>query len=154
MNNQLRASMLALKAELKAVIKDATNPHFRSRYADLNSHLDEVEPLATKHSLILTQATSIMPTEGGRIHNILVTRLTHAESGESEEASLLLPDLTDMQKLGSAITYARRYTLSALLAMKAEDDDGNDATGNTGGYKPAAAKPNKAAAKKTGEFDF
>ena len=122
--SQLNEALFNLKAELKAVAKTSKNPFFKSNYADLNAHLDVIEPLLHKHSLILTQQTK---TNGQ--FNVQETCLTHRLSGEVLVSSLALPTTDDMQKLGGAITYARRYTLSAALGMKAEDDDGNTATG-------------------------
>ena len=113
------------KSELTAVIKKSKNPFFKSNYADLNEHLNVVEPLCLKHGLVLTQP--IQATSSGQ--NIVSTVLTDVDTGLSVRSSLSLPALDDMQKLGGAITYARRYTLSSAAAMKAEDDDANFATG-------------------------
>ena len=67
----------------------------------------------------------------------MVSRISDISTGEFLEASIKLPELNDMQKLGSAITYARRYTLGSLLAMAAEDDDGNSASGLKAKGKPS-----------------
>lgn len=122
--SQLYTKIFKLKSEMGAVTKSAKNPFFKSNYADLNSHLDVVEPLASKHGLLLSQQTV-----AAQIGNLVVTKLTDIDTGQSLESSFRIPDLDDMQKLGGAITYARRYTLGSLLGMKAEDDDGNTATG-------------------------
>lgn len=122
--NILKA-LAALKKDLLPVTKGENNPFFKSKYADLNTHLDAVEPLAETNGLILTQATT-SELNGA---NAVETRLTHVVSGEFVAAKLFLVlAKQDMQNMGSAVTYARRYTLGSLLGMKAVDDDGNSAT--------------------------
>lgn len=120
------AAVASIKASLTAVKKDSENSYIGNRFASLNAHLQLVEPLVRENGCILSQPTIFDARTG---QNVQVTKITHAESGQSVEASLSLGQQTDMQKLGSAITYARRYTLSALLGMQAEDDDGNVASG-------------------------
>lgn len=113
-------ALFKVKNELKGVAKQADNPFFRSKYADLNSILEEVEPLLAKNGIILLQP--ITSKEGG---DFVETLLLH-ESGQwiSSSMSLVL-NKSSMQDAGSAVSYARRYTLQALLSIKAEDDDGN-----------------------------
>lgn len=152
-DKKLYEALFNLKSKMKAVIKDAINPHFRSNYADLNSHLDEVEPLCVEFGLILTQSTYCHHMDGLGVCNMVKTSLTHKDSGGTVSSALALPQLADMQKLGSAITYARRYTLSALLGMRAEDDDGNGAIVQAG--KPSNKKaPLKKSAISSGDTDF
>ena len=57
------------------------------------------------------------------------SKIVDVDTGDSVESSLLLPINLDAQKIGSAITYYRRYTLQSLLGLQAEDDDGNKASG-------------------------
>lgn len=122
----LDLAMAGIKKEMSPVTKDGANPHFRSTFATLNAHLKAVEPLLEAWGCILTQPVVYDARTGS---NVQVTKITHTESGESIESSLNLGEQKDMQKLGSAITYARRYTLGCLLAMQAEDDDANTAVG-------------------------
>jgi hypothetical protein len=125
MNSDKILPKLALvKGELGSVTKSADNPFFRSKYADLNAHIDVVEPLLQKHGLILLQPTC-RDQRGSYVRTVILD----SESGQfvSSELDLILVK-NDMQQMGSAVTYARRYTLGALLAMKAEDDDGNAAS--------------------------
>jgi hypothetical protein len=119
--DKILPALMKVKKELKAVTKDASNPFFKSKYADLNTYLTEVEPLLDSHGLMLVQP----PTFDGLTHaNTVVNRIYHAESGQFIEGSLRLVGESDMQKLGSAVTYARRYILGGLLSMQAIDDDG------------------------------
>lgn len=127
--NKILPALAKVKSQLGAVSKKANNPFFKSKYADLNTYLDEVEPLLEENGLLLLQ-----PVVSYSDHNVVVSRILHVESGQSVESSMKLVGDTDMQKAGSGITYARRYTLGALLSMKAEDDDGNHAAGKTKTY--------------------
>lgn len=119
--------ILALKSEIGILTKNSSNPFFKSKYLDLGDLLTEVEPLVEKNLLVLLQ-----PIQDGKV----ITKIVDIDSGESIESSILIPlNITDPQKLGSAITYFRRYTLQSLLALQAQDDDGNNAA------KPVKPKP-------------
>lgn len=113
-----------IKGDLGPILKTSNNPFFKSKYADLNEHLKVVEPIIAKYGCTLRQPTKFVQGE-----NVVVSEIVHTKSGQAVSASLGLGQQPDMQKLGSAITYARRYTLGALLSLQAEDDDGNGATG-------------------------
>jgi len=109
-----------VKKEVGKLSKDATNPFYKSKYIDINSMLDVIEPALAKHGLLLTQ-----PILDGCVRTVI----TSIESQDMCTISeLKLPELNDPQKIGSAITYYRRYTLQSLLALGAEDDDGNKAS--------------------------
>ncbi len=123
--DQILPALLKVKSELKAVTKGANNPFFKSKYADLNAYLEEVEPLLEKNGLILTQAPQYNTMTNV---NVVETRIYHAVSGQWIGGSMKLVGETDMQKAGSAITYGRRYVLGGLLSMQAVDDDGNVAS--------------------------
>jgi hypothetical protein len=105
----------AVKAEVGRISKDSSNPFFKSKYFDVNSLLLHVEPIIQKHELLLLQ-----PIQDGLVKSIIFDT-----KGFSIESGIALPELNDPQKLGSAITYYRRYTLQSLLALQAEDDDAN-----------------------------
>lgn len=107
-----------------------TNPHFRSRYADLAAVRDAIVPIFNKHGISIIQAPHVDNFSGFNLQ----THLIH-ESGEEMIWSFPLPsDVTKMQAVGSAISYARRYTLSAIACIASEeDDDGNAATANPNG---------------------
>lgn len=107
------------KKEIGKISKDSKNPFFKSKYFDVNSLLEHVEPILQKHNLLLLQ-----PITSGAVSSIIYD--IDEESGKNYmSSSIPLPQLTDPQKLGSAITYYRRYTLQSLLGLQAEDDDGN-----------------------------
>jgi len=105
----------AVKAEVGRISKDSSNPFFKSKYFDINSLLMHVEPIIQKNGLLLLQ-----PIQEGLVKSII-----YDTNGFSIESGIELTGITDPQKLGSAITYFRRYTLQSLLALQAEDDDAN-----------------------------
>ena len=85
-----------------------------------------------RHGIWLTQLPVPAPPELGPGHIGLLTKLTHAESGQWQGSLTVVPlPKTDPQGMGSAITYARRYALTAMLGMITEDDDGESARAGT-----------------------
>lgn len=115
-----------VKKKLGSVAKTSNNPFFKSKYADLNAHLDVAEPLLEEYGCFVTQGSRFDSPTGATLG---VTRIVHADTGEYVETEMrLVLSKDDMQTLGAALTYSRRFNLSALLAMKAEDDDGNTAS--------------------------
>lgn len=110
----LALKLLKVQDELGTVMKDQANPFYKSKYADINSYIDEIKPLLTKHGVVILQPLTL---EG------VATMLIDTESGESMQTTIKLPEIADPQKLGGAITYFRRYSLQSLFVVKAEDDD-------------------------------
>jgi len=107
------------KQSMGKVIKNATNPHLKRNYADINSIIDTVEPILLDCGLIMMQ-----PVKEDKVYTIIID----IESGDRFESFMQLPVITDAQKLGGAITYFRRYTLVSLLSLQAVDDDGHEAS--------------------------
>jgi hypothetical protein len=126
-------ALMTVKSKLQAVTKGANNPFFKSKYADLNTYLDEVEPLLAENELVLFQPVRVGDLGANIVASVIMHKSGQFVSSEMNVASQNL----DAQKLGAAVTYFRRYTLGALLAMKAEDDDGNVASGKTTERKAA-----------------
>jgi len=121
----LYTALLAAQRDFGAVTKNKQNPHLKNFYADLGAVLEAVtEPLAN-HGLLIVQRFN---------HNergpVLITEIVHAATGDkvASELPIVTKDPSDPQKLGGAITYARRYSLLAILSLTAEDDDGNAAS--------------------------
>jgi hypothetical protein len=104
------------KQSIKKIAKNAKNPHFKNNYADINALIEEVEPILLENRLLLLQ-----PIEDGYVYS----RIVDIDSGEICESCMKLPEITDPQKIGSAVTYYRRYTLQSLLSLQAIDDDAN-----------------------------
>lgn len=116
----INQKLFNLQQEIGAISKDASNPFYKSKYFDINSLIKQLNPLLLKHKLLLLQ-----PIED----NMVVSRIICIESNSAVNSFLTIPAVSDPQKLGSAITYLRRYTLSSLLGLQAEDDDANAASG-------------------------
>jgi len=127
----IHTALAAAQSEMGKALKQSANPHFRSKYADLGSVMDACLPALNEHGISVIQ-----PIESGETYSVVKTILTHGESDTSIECAVpLMLGKQDMQGLGSAITYARRYGLMAMAGIAPEDDDGNAA---------AKAAPNKA----------
>jgi ERF superfamily len=120
--NELATALSKAQGEILDASKGAENPYFKSKYADLAAVRAVIrEPLA-KHGLSIVQLPSTV--EGGAI---VKTMLMHS-SGQFISNELFMPaSKADPHGLGSAITYARRYSIMSMLSLAAEDDDGNAA---------------------------
>lgn len=120
------AALAAAQAEFKPVQKNAVNPVFKSKYADLQSILDATRPVLNRHGLFLFQRV-MSSTDGVSVE----TCITHSSGETLSSGVLFIPVISPKnpaQAFGSAETYARRYSLSAFLGVSAdEDDDGNGA---------------------------
>lgn len=112
----LDQKLFNLQQEIGTISKDATNPFYKSKYFDINSLINQLQPLLKKYKLLLKQPI---------IENVVYTKITCIDSKETELSGLELTEQNDPQKRGSEITYYRRYTLTSLLALQAEDDDAN-----------------------------
>lgn len=109
-----------LRKEVGTLEKGSANPFFKSRYVSIDDLLDALQTPAEKLGLLILQ-----PCEDGEV----ITEIINIEKpDEYVKSTLRLPDIADPQKMGSAITYYRRYTLLSLLALRTEDDDGNTAS--------------------------
>lgn len=135
--SSLAESLLAFQRDAPAVQKSAINPHFRNRYVPLEELIGAVVPALAKRGLVLLQA----PTTLADGTPALRTRLWHAESDESVDdvMPLALADGATPQAQGSAITYARRYALMAMLGLAADEDDDAERA-SVGGSSGAGAR--------------
>lgn len=121
--NKISAALLKAQRAITFASKDAKNPHFKNTYADLPAVIDAVKPALNEAGIVFLQSAS--PSDPGTL--CLTTRLVH-ESGEwiEDTATVPLPK-NDPQGYGSAMTYARRYSLAAITGLYQDDDDGNGA---------------------------
>jgi len=117
---ELNEKLYDLQQEIGVISKDTSNPFYKSKYFDVNSLIKQLQPLLKKNRLLLLQ-----PIED----NCVTSKIICIDSNLGTQSSIPLPDINDPQKLGSAITYYRRYTLASLLGLQADDDDGNLASG-------------------------
>lgn len=122
----LFAALAAAQAEVENAAKTSSNPHFRSKYADLAEVLNTVRPVFAKHGLSIIQATGF----SGTLVSV-ETILGHSGGGYLSSVASCVPAKTDAQGIGSATTYLRRYGLAAMAGVAQEDDDGNSAAHNT-----------------------
>jgi hypothetical protein len=104
------------KQSIKKIAKNAKNPHFKNNYADINALIEEVEPILLENRLLLLQ-----PIKDGYVY----TRIVDVDSGDIAESCMKLPEIQDPQRIGSAVTYYRRYTLQSLMSLQSIDDDSN-----------------------------
>ena len=126
--------LLEFQKQNVTIKKDGTNPHFKSSYATLNEVLDKVKkPLNDMGIVIIQKGRSTIPISDGSAIAGLETVLWDTEDDTHVESFMPYVGATDAQKLGSANTYNRRYSLITLLGLEDEDDDGNVAS-----RKPAA----------------
>jgi len=121
----LSEALSKAQGEVENATKNASNPHFKSRYADLAEIISTIRPVLAKHGLAVLQLPGyVAETELAT----LTTRLTH-KSGEWMEGDSAMPVVKkDPQGCGSATTYLRRYTQSSLFNLAQEDDDANAAS--------------------------
>ena len=120
----LLEAILAVQAEVGPIAKDAINPAFKSKYTTLGTIVETVGPILNKHGLLWVT----LPTTNEQGQPALMYRLIHAATDQhiSGTMPLLLQQQTP-QGLGSALTYARRYSLCAVLNLVADDDDDGNA---------------------------
>jgi hypothetical protein len=123
-NSNIAKAFVAAQRGFAPALKSSTNPHFKSRYADLAACVEAVIDALHSQGIALTQVTH--ECEGG----VMVETVFLHESGETMSGGkLFLPaSKQDAQGYGSALTYARRYALMAACGIAPEDDDGNAAT--------------------------
>lgn len=109
--------------------KKSSNPFFKNKYADINVVLETLSPVLSDAGIVFVQTPNVLGTGA----NVLTTRITNCDNPEEfiEGHLPLVVSKNDMQQLGSAITYARRYALVSMFGLEALDDDGNVAVGNT-----------------------
>jgi len=143
--NEISLDLSKAQGVLANPIKDGNNPHFRSKYATLDTGLNIVRECMSKHNISVVQATRV---EGNVL--MLDTRLAH-KSGQWIEAEYPVCAFpAKQQEMGSALTYSRRYSLFSLVGIAGEeDDDGNAAV--TATQAPKREKPSELTATQSSE---
>lgn len=129
----LKRALIRAQSQLRSAAKTATNPHFRNRYATLADIWDAARDALRKNGLAVLQPTAI--DEAGRL--VVETTIIHdAGASVSCRYPVLCRDAENPQAVGSAMTYARRYSLASFLGIVADDDDdGNGAAQGQGQSK-------------------
>jgi len=114
------AAFLEAQKEIQNASQDANNPHYKSKYASLESVIGAIKPIANKHGIAIIQ------TNGKDEHGHFVnTTLATGDEVILESRIYLILQKNDMQGLGAACTYARRFDLASIFCIGQEDDDGN-----------------------------
>lgn len=137
----LTAALVLFQSRVGTIIKDATNPYHKSKYATLGNILDKI-----KGPLLECGVWFIQTPDG---EDGLTTRLFHLESQEYVQATYNIRGKSDPQALGSAITYAKRYSLVAMLVLNIDDDD----DGNAGSGVGDKAQKQQPAGQQNGQDD-
>lgn len=139
-NGAFVKAFAAAQADMKNATLNKTNPHFNSKYADLAEIRDCTVPILARHGIATTQ----LPVVDDNGTFVLVTQLLFNDTVHLE-AQFPLPANTDKpQQIGSAITYARRYSLASICCISADDDDDGNAA--QAGTSQAAAPPRRMSA--------
>jgi hypothetical protein len=120
--NELMAALAKAQGQLKPAVKDSSNPHFKSRYADLASVWEACREPLSANGLAVTQ--TVISQEDSQF---LVTTLGHV-SGQWMKSFMKLPlQRPGPQELGSCLSYCRRYSLASMVGVFQDDDDGEKA---------------------------
>ena len=121
----LAQAMLDFRVNVDSVTKDSTNPFFNSGYTSYNAVRETINPTLDMLGIVVIQAPMIL--EGIDVLNTKVYMAHNPSDFICSNIRLLMPK-SDMQQLGGAITYAKRYSLVSLFGLAEEDDDGNKAS--------------------------
>ena len=134
---EIAAALVKAQKEFGPALKTSNNPHFRSKYADLAACVEAVVDALNNNGIYLMQLNE------ERENGICVQTVFIHESGEQISSGALFVPASkyDPQGFGSALTYARRYSLMAACGIAPEDDDGTAAQTPVPPAKPQAAKP-------------
>lgn len=138
---QIATALVKAQKAFAPALKTATNPHYRTKYVDLAGCIEAVIDALNANGIALIQRTH--PADDG----VTVETLLIHESGETVSGGVLHVPASkqDPQGYGSALTYARRYSLMSACAIAPEDDDGNAATRSAPKPKPVEKRPAKSA---------
>tara|TARA_R100001510_G_C7568520_1_gene145835 strand:+ start:325 stop:780 length:456 start_codon:yes stop_codon:yes gene_type:complete len=132
--------LIKARSEIQPPKKEGTNPHFRSRYVTLEGCIEAVtQPLANNGFFLSQQVKS------NELGSYVTTKIYHQDYADwlIESTVPLVLAKNDMQGLGSAVTYARRYGIMSLLNLPSEDDDANQSTVQTNSLADTASEKTK-----------
>lgn len=122
----LAQKLFNIQTKVGKLAREKDNPYFKSKYFDVNQVIEHLKPLLEEEEIIVIQPLSNV---AGKLS--LTTIVLDKATGENIESVAILPEGLDAQKMGSAITYFRRYALQSFFLLQAEDDDANFASGKT-----------------------
>jgi hypothetical protein len=135
---ELAAALAKAQAKIKGAVKDSANPFFKSSYADLQSVWDAIREPLSSNNLAVIQTTET--NAAGQLE--LITTLAHSSGEWIDSRFPILAAKMDSQSVGSAVSYARRYSLASVVGVYQVDDDGEQAVARTAAPSRAAvARP-------------
>lgn len=134
--NEIAAALAKAQGEMAGAKKDSTNPHFRSKYADLASVWEACRGALSSNGIAVVQA---LQSDDPEIVGV-TTVLTHSSGQWMSSGFCMRPTKADPQGIGSCVTYARRYALAAMVGVAPEDDDGEGAHGRGTQGQPVDVK--------------
>lgn len=139
----LAKALAAVQAKVTPIGKDATNPHFRNKYASLDAIMESVRPLLAANSLSIVQGGGApISNVDGTVTGVAVETMLLHGSGEYIASTITLPlDKGTAQAVGGAITYGRRYGVAALLALTTDEDDDGQAASRPSASPQRASSP-------------
>jgi hypothetical protein len=138
--DKLAMALVQARGKMRPIHKDASNPHFRNSYASLAAISEAATPALLEQGVMVIQSGGAADEAGTEV----ITRLQHV-SGEWIETSVRMPmDKATAQGAGSALTYGRRYGLSAALGIVADDDDDGNAASARGAWREQSSAPRSA----------
>lgn len=120
--NELFAALAKAQSEMEVAKTDNANPFYKSKYADLTAIVKASRPALVKNGLCIIQRISM--NGDGRMY--LLTRLAHSSGQWIESKMAINPSKTDVQSIGSYITYLRRYTYAAIAGVTVSDENDDD----------------------------
>lgn len=135
MSDDLISSLAKAQGEIENASLNQVNPHFKSRYADLAAIRDAVVPSLSKNGIAIVQVLKIM-----EFGPAVVTRLMKGQDVIESVCPIAVGSIYKPQEFGSAVTYARRYSLAAICGIAAEEDDDANAAQSAEPAKKAQAK--------------
>ncbi|HEX8965858.1 MAG TPA: ERF family protein [Patescibacteria group bacterium] len=116
--NELTTAMTKAQLQIKNAVKNKKNPHLKSKYADITSTIEAAKEALSNNGLSIFQGPDIIDGK-----NVLRTILSHTGGQWISSITPLITPRNDMQSLGTAITYARRYAYAAMVGIVTEEDD-------------------------------
>ena len=123
--DKLAGAMAKAQSEIKGAAKKSVNPFFESGYADLHTVIESCMPQLSKNNIAVIQGTDFEVSNGAGHYYVTTTLLHSSGQWMRSKCRLIIGGKKDIQALGSAITYGRRYGLSAMAGIGQFDDDGN-----------------------------
>lgn len=123
--SSIAPALIAAQGEIRTIAKDSVNPHFKNKYASLDTIVEAVRPILFKHGLSVMQGAVTPESDSdARVTAFSVETMLVHKSGEWISNAVVIPlAKMDPQGAGGALTYGRRYGLSALLSLATDEDD-------------------------------